>query len=251
MTGRPIAQRLAKADDVISRRLNAFAALSETDLDVVARLRERRDRHRVGEELFVEGEAVRRPRFIVSGWASSQRVLSDGRRQIFSFSLPGDGLGLYPRMTPPALYTVVAATAMETVDAQPVLELVRSGRSPGLLRAFAAAARAEDIEFLDHLTRLGRQTAYERVAHFLLEIHDRLAVVGLGTERHFPLPLTQEILADALGLSIVHVNRTLQQLRRDKLIEWRSGVAVLLQRETLAKVADYRLGSRPGRSTSA
>lgn len=230
--------------DPVLRRLTAAVALSEADIQVIRRLAERRFRHRSGDEIYAEGDTARRPRFVISGWASAQRVLADGRRQILGFALPGDGLGLYPRMAPPVLNSVFATTALETVDAQPVLDLVRSGESPGLLRAFAAAARAEDALLLDSVVRLGRQTAYERVAHFLLEIHDRLALAGLSDSQHFPLPLTQEILGDALGLSIVHVNRTLQQLRRDKLIEWRSGVAVLLQRDLLVRIADYRSSVR-------
>lgn len=247
MKGRSIPHLAPTAVDPVLRRLKAVASLSEGDIKVVLGLTARRQRHRAGEELYVEGDTARRPRFVVSGWASTHRVLTDGRRQILGFALAGDGLGLYPRMTPPMLFNVVAATDMETVDAQPVLDLVRSGGSPGLLRAFAAVSRSEDALLLDNLVRLGRQTAYERVAHFLLEVQDRLALVGLGDSRRFPLPLTQEMLGEALGLSIVHVNRTLQQLRRDKLIEWRSGVAVLLERDLLVRIADYRsaLGSPP------
>jgi CRP-like cAMP-binding protein len=244
MTGRSLPKLSPNTVDPILRRLTATASLSEADIQVVQSLADRRYKHRSGDELYVEGDTTRRPRFVVSGWASAQRVLADGRRQILSFALPGDGLGLYPRMSPPMLCSVVATTALETVDAQPVLDLVRSGESPGLLRAFAAAVRAEDALLLDNIVRLGRQTAYERVAHFLLDIQDRLALVGLGDDRHFPLPLTQELLGDALGLSIVHVNRTLQQLRRDKLIEWRSGVAVLLRRDLLVSLADYRSAVR-------
>jgi CRP-like cAMP-binding protein len=89
------------------------------------------------------------------------------------------------------------------------------------------------------MVRLGQQTAYERVAHFLLELQRRLQIAGLGDSQRFPLPLTQEMLADSLGLSIVHVNRTLQHLRREKLIELRSGVAILLEPQTLSGICDY------------
>lgn len=201
---------------------------------------ERRVRHRAGDELIAEGQTARRARFIVSGWAHSQRVLMDGRRQTFGFLLPGDGLGMCPRQSPPALAVFVAATALETVDAEPLMEVVQSGRSPGLERALAAAARLDDILTYDHVTRLGCQTAYERVAHFLLELQHRSEMAGLGDRHRFPMPLTQEMLADALGLSIVHINRTLQQLRQRRLIELRSGVAVLLDREALIQIADFR-----------
>ncbi len=99
----------------------------------------------------------------------------------------------------------------------------------------------DEASLLDHIVRLGRQTAYERMAHLLLELRWRLAEVGLGDERKFPLPLTQEVLADALGLSIVHVNRTLQQLRREGLLEMRAGFVELLKPDVLIATSDFRL----------
>jgi CRP-like cAMP-binding protein len=164
--------------------------------------------------------------------------------------LPGDHLGL-GRRPGPELSSVTALTALETADAEPLRAALQAGSAPGLARALAGAEPIEQTQIFDHMVRLGRQTAYERVAHFLLELQHRLEIVGLGDAQRFPLPLTQEILADALGLSIVHVNRTLQQLRRERLIELRSGVAILLERELLANIADFRLAStRPAPAES-
>nr|WP_281372616.1 helix-turn-helix domain-containing protein [Phenylobacterium haematophilum] len=88
--------------------------------------------------------------------------------------------------------------------------------------------------------RLGRQTAYERLCHLLLEIRDRLLLVGMASETHFAMPMTQETLADATGLSIVHVNRILQQLRRERLLELQAGKAHLRDPAALAAIADYK-----------
>jgi CRP-like cAMP-binding protein len=88
--------------------------------------------------------------------------------------------------------------------------------------------------------RVGRQTAFERTAHFILEIRERLGLVGLAGESSVSIPLTQEIMADALGLSVVHLNRTLQQLRRNQLIEFKSGLVKLLQPERLGEIANFR-----------
>lgn len=239
MTGRLAPRSVSRPLEVVVRRLRLLGAMSDSELELLRSLGERRERYVAGEELVSEGDLVSRPRFIVSGWACRQRVLPDGRRQIFSFLVPGDGIGLDRRMSP-ELSTVTALTALETADAEPALEAAEAGRAPGLARALAAIAPLEQKQLLDHLVRLGRQTAYERVAHFLLELQRRLEITGLGDNQRFPLPLTQEIMADALGLSIVHVNRTLQQLRRERLIELRSGVTILLQREQLADIADYR-----------
>jgi CRP-like cAMP-binding protein len=226
--------------ELVVRRIRALTPLSSAEQDLLRSLADRRERFSSGEELVVEGGARARPRFILSGWACRQRVLADGRRQIFSFLLPGDPIGLN-RHGGSELSSVTALTALETVDAEVVLTAADSGGAPGLLRALSGVETFEHGLLLDHMVRLGRQTAYERVAHFLLELQRRMEITGLGDDQRFPLPLTQEVLADALGLSIVHVNRTLQQLRRERLIELRSGVAILVQREQLAVIADYRL----------
>jgi CRP-like cAMP-binding protein len=239
MMSRLTPRSVSRPMEVVIRRLRGLGPLSDAEIDLLRSLGERRERHGAGDELAVEGTHLVRCRFIVSGWACRQRVLADGRRQIFSFLLPGDGVGVARRLGP-ELSTVVALTALETVDAEPALEAVQAGKAPGLARALAALEPAEQVQLFDHVVRLGRQTAYERVAHLLLELQRRLEAAGLGDSQRFPLPLTQEILADALGLSIVHVNRTLQQLRRERLIELRSGVAILLEPELLARIADYR-----------
>jgi CRP-like cAMP-binding protein len=225
--------------DPVLRKLRSQARLSEGEEALVRALTERRERFSPGEELIGDGQPSRRPRFVVAGWAAYQRVLADGRRQIFSFILPGDLMGYAPKPPPPALCSLTALTALETIDAELVAEAAESGRGPGLAAAIEGLRKLEGQLLLDHMVRLGQQTAYERVAHFLLELQRRLQIVGLGDAQRFPLPLTQEMLADALGLSIVHVNRTLQQLRRDGLIELRSGVAILLRPEALSAVSDY------------
>jgi CRP-like cAMP-binding protein len=177
---------------------------------------------------------------VISGWACRLRYLPDGRRQIFTFLLPGDTLGLCERLDPLALTSAVTLTPMETVDISAMAAALRSGapEHAPLADSLALAARSEEAALLDHMVRLGRQTAYERTAHLLVELCHRLAVVGLG-DRRFRLPLTQEILADALGLSLVHVNRTLMQLRRDRLVVLKGSFAELPDLERLALIANY------------
>ena len=85
--------------------------------------------------------------------------------------------------------------------------------------------------------RLGRQTPVERLAHLMLELDERLGRVGLVVESCFAMPLASEVLADVLGCSVVHVNRAIQQLRRDGLLDMRDGTVTLLQRERLQAMA--------------
>ncbi len=117
---------------------------------------------------------------------------------------------------------------------------------PGLADAFLRLEHAEQVGVVDQIVRLGRQTAYERFLRLMLEFHDRLEAVGQVREATFSAPLTQEVLADALGLSVVHVNRVLQQIRREHLLVMRRGAVTLLEPELMREKSDWS-----DRSTSA
>jgi len=222
--------------EIVARRLEALVPL---DLQAQALVRTLSDRQTcpAGAELCGERGPALRPRFVVSGWAAKLRWLADGRRQILGFVLPGDAVGLCFKPHPLALATTVAITPLHTIDATPVLRAVDA---PALAEAVRLMAGMEEALLLDQVVRLGRQTAYERICHLLLEFHDRLGDVGLSQNGSFALPLTQEVLADATGLSIVHVNRVLQQLRREQMIDLHGGHAALLDMEHLRRIADYR-----------
>jgi CRP-like cAMP-binding protein len=200
-----------------------------------------------GSELVAEGEALDRARIVLSGWAARVRMLSDGRRQILSFLLPGDAFGIAARPCGFAPCTISALTAV-TIAELPGLSSAIAG--PDVSQGLGAIAwcilRHEEMFLQNQLVRVGRQTAYERTAHLLLELYHRLKAVSFTQGNGYVLPLTQEMLADALGLSVVHTNRTLQQLRRDKLIETHGSAISILQPETLARVADFREPALPG-----
>lgn len=228
--------------EVVLRRLRSLAPLSEREAALVMNLGLHRQTNAPGAELYAQGAGMGRPKVLLSGWAARCRVLPDGRRQIFTFVLPGDAIGLGWRSEPYALSATIGLTKTLTADASLLAEAVyeRPAEFEGLTAAANAAAALEETSLLDHIVRLGRQTAYERMAHLFLELRWRLAVVGLGNDRKFPMPLTQEILADALGLSIVHVNRTLQQLRREGLLEAKAGYVEILKPELMVMAADFR-----------
>jgi CRP-like cAMP-binding protein len=113
---------------------------------------------------------------------------------------------------------------------------VRSGLETALLRN----AAFDEHFVLNQLVRVGRQAAYERLSHLLLELLFRLRAVSQVHGNSFVLPLTQETLSDALGLSVVHTNRTLQQLRRDRQIEMKNSSVTILQPDRLAEIGDFK-----------
>jgi CRP-like cAMP-binding protein len=226
----------------VVRRLDALHQISWKEVSLLHAQARSRVRVLAGEPLTHLGAAA--PMFLLSGWAAYQRRLGDGRRQILRILLPGDCIGERPHLRPPACETS-ALTDVSVADAAHVIAAARAGEAPGLARAMSAADQQHELQLINAIVRLGALSAYERMANLLVELADRLAAAGLGDERAFPLPLTQEVLADTLGVSIVHTNRILQQLRADRLIELRSGVAVLLQAGALSRIARGDLAPAP------
>ena len=228
--------------ELIIRRLSQYSDLGSDEVELLRSLSESPDRLTAGTELIAEGERLEHARLLIAGWACRQRYLSDGRRQIFDFILPGDIYGLCMRPQAVALCNAVTLTRAIVSNASALGDavLTHPDSYPGLTTATLMSASTDEAYLLNQMVRIGRQTAYERVAHLIVELHYRLRSVGLANEGYMPLPLTQEVIADALGLSIVHLNRTLQQLRREGLVEVRGGAARLLDPGKLRNIADFR-----------
>lgn|GEM_PF-228768 len=179
------------------------------------------------------------PLLIANGWAVSYNMLPDGGRQIIDFHLPGDLLG-WPAALPPSAGTLVA-TLTECMISEldgAVLEEITHSTGP-LAAAFRWSKAMNEAIVQQHLINLGRRNALARVAHLLLELGDRLRLVGRADEAGFRCPLTQLDIADALGLTSVHVSRTLRQLREKSCVTFRNGFVSLDDRERLVELAAY------------
>lgn len=224
------------------QRLECFGALQEADVTALEARLGRVETFMPGKVMELVGEP---PMFLVSGWACLAQSLRDGRRQILTFLLPGDGVG-FDLLTRSRGVQAVALTRLTVRFAQPGF-LPDTER---LSRGFAGSAASQQGRVIDHMVSLGRRTSYERMAHLVLELHGRLSEIGETRGESFRLPIKQEILADALGLSLVHVNRTLQQLRRDRLIDLRGAEMVILDRRALEQASDQS-GCKQGSRRSA
>lgn len=231
---------LAQSSALISR-FRSLAPISEADIACLIAGLGSVERYPSGAELLREGEIISGPRYILDGWALRTRYLSDGRRQIFGFVLPGEAIGLCERERPLALTNLVTCTAVALCDASAIRSVCLGLEPdfPQITRAHQRATALDEAYLLHQIIRIGRQTAYERLVHLLLELNARCHAAGLSDGASFELPLTQEILADCLGLSIVHVNRTLQTLRREQLIEQKPPVVTIKDKEKLMLIAEY------------
>jgi CRP-like cAMP-binding protein len=189
---------------------------------------------------WVEDQAARQDGawLLISGWAAQARVLPDGRRQIGRILVPGDVFGLHVRVGAPAA-GLIALTDVVVADLSDLRQAIASGRAPSLAAAWTAMQSLEQTGAFAHILRLGRFTAYERTGHLLLELYERLAAAGLTQGTSMPMPLTQEMLADCLGLSVVHLNRMIQQLRRNRLISSEMRKVTFLDLDRLAADCHY------------
>jgi CRP-like cAMP-binding protein len=194
---------------------------------------------RPGHEIVSEGKRCTSVFLITEGIAIRYRILRDGQRQILNFVLPGDFAGGRSCFFATALYSVKALTQME-ISPIPLPKLIGLFDShPQLASKLFGLFACEATILAEHLIAVGRRSALERVAHLLLELLVRLRLIGLADERSYRLPLTQEMISDALGLSIPYVNRVLQQLRHDGLVTIKDQLVVIENMEELSALADF------------
>lgn len=230
-----IIQHGVKNSEILARRLSSMRGrVGGEVLETLSLDADRRD-YTSGQAIFDEASDLRDVKVLVSGIAGEARVLADGRRQILALRFPGDSLAPNPSEV------LIALTRVRVADGAGLMTCLADSSADfqGLRRAWIAASRTDQAILRDQVVRLGRMSAFERMAHMLLEVHERLAQVGLASETSFHLPLTQEMVGDVIGLSVVHLNRTLQSLRRDGLIVSRQGYVTLVDRARLVDIAAY------------
>jgi CRP-like cAMP-binding protein len=220
------------------RRLQALSALSDVEHAAVRGLQASRQKWAKGESLTARGAG---PHLVLDGWGCQVRELPR-RRQIFAFVLPGDVIGVLPGgSAEPPPFDHRALTPMTLIDASALGALSSDGKAqfPGVQAALAAFRARARARFFDHLVRLGGHTGYESLAHLLLELHDRLTEIGQAENGRFAFPIGQERLGEALGLSSMHVHRTLAKLKQDGHLLAGQGWFTLPRWRELAQVVDY------------
>lgn len=227
----------SRPEQAAVRRLSSLARLTEHDLHKIEQAAADAHFLPARTEIVREGAEPAKPTLLLRGWVAQQRILPDGRRQIAGFTLAGELFGRNWSCQERALTSQVALDDIvlcAAPEAQP---------GSGLFEAYEKERLAHRLQLIDNVTRLGRMDARERVCDLLLELLERLQRSGEAEGNTFAMPLTQECFADALGLTPVHLNRTLQACRRSGDLSWRSGKVTLHDPTGLAR----SLGRRSNR----
>jgi CRP-like cAMP-binding protein len=220
------------------RRLNALRRLSDEGIAALERaVREGMQHIGAGEDLIREGDRVHSVRIILSGWLCRYKTLEDGRRQIVNFILPGETCDSYAYLLPVVDHSIASLTPVVYAELKrPQFEtLLAHDRS--VAEAFWCEALVNSAIQREWAINLGRRLALERVAHLLCELYERLRPVGLIDANSCAFPVTQMDLADATGLSVVHLNRTLQELRSSGLILLRERTLTIPDLDALKSAA--------------
>jgi CRP-like cAMP-binding protein len=220
------------------RYIRNVAAISDSEADLILQGASDVSFTTAGTELLRSGAQLGQPRVILSGWAALSIVLADGRRQLLDFVLPGDLVGFSLHADAHAKAAVVCLTPVETVKLPALASCFDAPeRFSGLLTVLHTAQDNFENRLLNQIVRNGCQSAHEKLCSLLLELYARLARVGLAEQLSFELPISQIVIADALGLSTVHVNRTFQHLKREGIIQSEGHRLTILNLQALRKFA--------------
>ncbi|ODT64941.1 MAG: hypothetical protein ABS75_33570 [Pelagibacterium sp. SCN 63-23] len=212
----PFFAKLGLRDELGPHELAALAAAAGEHL-----------RFKPGDDIVREGDRPGTSILLTEGFACRYRLQDNGNRQIVAINLPGDFVDLHSFLLKEMDHSVGVLTEC-TAIAFPHSNLVRlTEQFPHLTRLLWLLTLIEGSSHREWLAGFGLLSAPQRTAHLLCEIYVRLEAIGLASGHSFAFPLTQTALADAVGISAVHVNRVLQELRQARLIDWARGIVTI------------------------
>jgi CRP-like cAMP-binding protein len=228
-----------KCFDCELRRCGLFKPVKTDELAAINEIKTGEVQFSAGADIIRAGDESPALYTLYSGWAFRFRTLPDGRRQILNFMLPGDLLGLQAAMFEAAMYGIEALSDV-TLCVLPRAKVWALFRDmPALAFDVTWLGSREESLLDDNLLSVGRRRAAERVAALIVSLYKRAKALGLVIDDTFVFPLTQQHIADALGLSLVHTNKTLAWLRRMGMFTRGNGFLTLTNPRVLARIAQH------------
>lgn len=229
-----------KDQSCLVEKLSYYIKLSDKEESFIAKLEEDKRSIARGDQIRHGGEEIEHLHVVKSGWLYSYTILADGRRQVLQLHFPGDIIGL------PDLAFKHATTALQTSTEVVLCPFPKRNlddiltQSPTLTALLMTIGMVDHIVLLDRIRLLGRMDARERIAHLLLEIMCRLRITNPKMETDFRLPLTQDVIGDAVGLTNVYVSRTLGELERGGFIQRSDGRINIAREDDLRELTDFQ-----------
>ncbi|MGI3903934.1 MAG: Crp/Fnr family transcriptional regulator [Janthinobacterium lividum] len=224
--------------NLLIRKLELFGSLPEEDRRMLKEVTAHPRSVAGRQDVIREGESPAEVQVVLSGMACRYKVLPDGKRAIFAYLVPGDfcDLNIFILKAMDHCIATLSPCTISTIPRKRVLELCER---PAITRALWWATLVDEATLREWLVNIGQRNAETRIGHLFCELNMRLQSIGLADDGEFALPLTQTELADTMGLSTVHVNRSLQSLRSRGLITFKSGRLVIPDINRLASACQF------------
>ncbi|KAB1073298.1 Crp/Fnr family transcriptional regulator [Methylobacterium planeticum] len=224
---------------LLVRKLGSIAALTDGERQAILSVPSKTRLLNAGQDIVRDGDKPSQCCLILDGWACRYKIIGEGKRQIFSFHIPGDIpdlQSLHLHTMDHSLGTITQAT-VAFIPHESMREL--STRFPRIGEVLWRDTLVDAAIFREWMIGMGRKSAFGRIAHLFCEMYLKLEAVGLAGEHRCPLPITQMDIGDALGLSNVHVNRVLQEMRGRSLITLRGSALVIQAWDVLIGVSEF------------
>ena len=220
-------------------KLRGLADLTDKDVRALEAATSQPQSFGPRKDLIREGDQPGPVFIVLDGWVIRYKVLPSGSRQIMAFMMPGDACDLHIGMLSEMDHSIQTVTHAKVVKIQgeAMDELLTA--HPGIARAMYVAQLVDEGTLRAWIVSLGRRSSAERAAHLLLELYIRGVRTGIAKGNAIELPLSQAVLADALGMTPVHINRMLQDFRRSGAVELRRGVLSILDPATLTRISGF------------
>jgi len=221
------------------RRLRTSDSISDEDIEVIRALPVTLRSYEAERVIVRDGQRATECCLIVEGFCARSKTLSDGRRQILSIHIPGeipDLMSLFLHVMDHDLSTLTPCRLC-FIRHEVMQQLHR--RRPNIAEIFWRHTLIDAAMFREWIVNVGQRPAPARLAHVMVELRERLRVIGRVEGNNFEMPLTQEEIGEALGITSVHANRVIRQLREDGIVELHRGRVTVLDEPRFLELADF------------
>lgn len=228
-----------KCSECPLRKMDTFRDFTAGELEYVSKFKTGELTADEATTIIVDGSNNAHLYTLRAGWAFRYKIMEDGRRQILNYAVPGDLIGLQGSLMGEMQHSVEALTPLKlcVFERDRIHELFSNHPKLGYDMTWIAAREERILD--EHLLSIGRRSALERAAYLLAFLNRRGRTAGLLNGKNKIIPITQQHVADTLGLSIVHTNKTLRKLRDKNLIKWADGGCLVVDEGKLARIADW------------
>ncbi|MFN4296341.1 MAG: Crp/Fnr family transcriptional regulator [Brevundimonas sp.] len=220
-------------------KLSGFASLSAREVAVLEAATAAPAKYTAKHDLIREGDRPGPVFVVLEGWACRYKILPNGARQVLAYMMPGDSCDLHAGLLAAMDHSIQTITpaAVATIERMAMDEMMHDHR--GIAKAMYLGQLIDEGTMRAWITSMGRRASIERVAHLMCELYLRARNVGLTLEPPFALPLSQALLADSLGMTPVHLNRVMKELRASGAMTLQRGSLIIEDPVRLIKIAGF------------